>query len=232
MKRSSRNLTVQALTAPFIFLFLISLYGCSTTGNLFESIAPEDMNLNHPPATLVKKGMEEYNRGKYFMALEYFNKILDSHRFTPEAILAELKVADCKFYMDNYAEAYIYYEKFEEMHPTNEAIPYVMYQKAMSHYKRIDSIDRDITGASKAIERFQLLLKAYPDSAFSEDARTKIASAKEFLARHELSVARFYVRTDQEKQAIYRLNYLLSMFPETKVVPQAEELLAGLEQPE
>ncbi len=188
------------------------------------------MNLNLPPATLVKKGMDAYNRGKYFVALEYFNKILDSHRFTTEAVLAELKVADCKYYQEKYTEAYIFYEKFEEMHPTNEAIPYVMYQKAMCYYKRIDTIDRDITGATKAIERFQLLLKAYPDSPYAEDALSKIVTAKEFLAKHEFIVAEFYIRTDQTKQAKYRLNYLLTMFPETKIVPRAKDLLAQLEQ--
>lgn len=215
----------------FVLFFTTSAYltGCSATGNFFESVAPEDMNLNLPPATLAKKGMENYNRGKYFMAVEYFNKILESHRFTDYAVLAELKLADCKFYMKNYAEAYIYYEKFEEMHPTNEAIPYVMYQKAMTYYKRIDTIDRDITGATKAIERFQLLLKAYPESPFAEDSKSKINAAKEFLAEHEFSVAEFYVRTDQEKQAIYRLNYLITMYPETETVSRAKNLLTELE---
>ncbi len=209
---------------------LLFLSGCSAAGNLFESVAPEDMNLNLPPATLVKKGMDAYNRGKYFVALEYFNKILDSHRFTPEAVLAELKVADSKYYQKKYTEAYIFYEKFEEMHPTNEAIPYVMYQKAMCYYKRIDTIDRDTTGATKAIERFQLLLKAYPDSPYAEDAQSKITSAKNFLAKHEFTVAEFYIRTDQDKQAKYRLNYLLTMYPEAKIVPRAKDLLAEIEE--
>ncbi len=209
---------------------LLTLSGCTAVGDIFDAAAPEDMNLNFPPATLVKKGMDAYNRGKYFVAIEYFNKILDSHRFTTEALLAELKVADCKYYMENYAEAYIYYEKFEEMHPTNEAVPYVMYQKAMCYYKRIDTIDRDISGATKAIDRFQLLLKAYPDSPYADDAKSKIAAAKDFLAKHEFSVAKFYIRTDQNKQAKYRLNYLLNMYPEAKIVPRAKDLLAEIEQ--
>ena len=143
-------------------------------------------------------------------------------------MLAELKVADCNYYMERYTEAYLLYEQFEDMHPTNEAIPYVMYQKAMCHYKRIDTIDRDISAAQKAIERFQLLLKAYPASPYAQDAKEKILTAKEFLANHEFSVAQFYLRTDKEKQAIIRLKYLLAMYPQTKIVKQAETLLAQL----
>ena len=214
-----------------VFIALITLLtGCSSVSSFFESTAPEDMNLALPPETLVKKGMEEYNRGKYFMAIEYFDKVLDSHRFTPQAILAELKVADCHYYMEKYAEAHVYYEQFEEMHPTNEAIPYVMYQKAMCYYKRIDTIDRDITGAQESIEKFQLLLKAYPNSVYVKDAQAKIQAARDFLADHEFGVAKFYIRTNQESQAIIRLKYLITVYPDTKIVSRAETLLKDLEQ--
>lgn len=209
--------------------FLIFLPGCSTIGGFFQSSAPEDMNLSLPPETLVKKGMAEYNRGKYFMAIEYFDKVLASHRFSPQAILAELKIADCKYYMGHYIEAYEYYEQFEEMHPTNEAIPYVMYQKGMCHYKRIDTIDRDTTGARRAIERFQLLLKAYPASPYTEDARQKIAAATEFLANHEYGVAKFYLRVNEPDQAMVRLRYLAAVYPDAKIIPKAQQLLRELE---
>ncbi len=213
-----------------VILLLALISGCSSSGKFFESSAPEDMNLALPPETLVMKGMEEYNRGKYFVAIEYFNKVLESHRFTPQAILAELKVADCHYYMDRYAEAYVYYEQFEEMHPTNEAIPYVMYQKAMCYYKRIDTIDRDITGAQESIEKFNLLLKAYPDSVYAKDAQAKVKTAREFLANHEFAVAKFYIRTDKESQAIIRLKYLITVYPDTRIVSKAETLLKDLEQ--
>jgi outer membrane protein assembly factor BamD len=217
-----------ATFAIFVLIFT-SLSGCSTIKGFFSSSVPDDIDFKLPAETLVKNGMDEYNRGKYFMALEYFNKVLENHRFTPQALMAELKVADCSFYMENYIEAHMYYEKFQEMHPTNEAIPYVMYQKAMCYYKQIDTIDRDTTGGLKAIEKFQQLLKVYPDSPYSEDARSKIQSSKEFLANHEYVVAKFYIRTDQDGQAIIRLKYLVNMFPMSKITPKAWELLNELE---
>lgn len=219
----------RVVTRTTLALLFTILSGCSTITGFFEPSVPEDMNFKLPAETLVKKGMDEYNRGKYFMAIEYFNKVLENHRFTPQALMAELKLADCSFYMENYIEAYMYYEKFEEMHPTNEAIPYVMYQKAMCHYKQIDSIDRDTTGALKAIENFQLLLKAYPNSPYTEDATAKIDSSREFLANHEYGVAKFYIRTDQNSQAVIRLKYLVAMYPMAKITPKAWKLLNELE---
>jgi outer membrane protein assembly factor BamD len=216
-------------TFAIFALIFTALSGCSTIKGFFDPSVPDDINFKLPAETLVKKGMDDYNRGKYFMALEYFNKVLENHRFTPQALMAELKVADCSFYMENYIEAQMYYEKFQEMHPTNEAIPYVMYQKAMCYYKRIDIIDRDTTGALKSVEKFQQLLKVYPDSPYSEDARSKIEASKEFLADHEYGVAKFYIRTDQYSQAIIRLKYLIAMYPMSKITPKAWELLNELE---
>jgi len=228
MKPSANAFCRYNLAALLLATLLLS--GCTFFDDLFVASAPEDMNLSLAPQTLIEEGMQEYNKGRYYVAVEYFNKVLDSHRFTPEALLAELKIADCTYYMGKYDEAYTYYERFEEMHPTNEAIPYVMYQKAMCHYKQIDSIDRDISGAQKSIERFQLLLNAYPDSPYAADARAKIIAAKEFLADHEFGVAQFYLRTDEPSQAIIRLKYLIAMYPQTDIVPRAETLLAELQQ--
>ncbi len=231
MKSTANVLCRPRLTLTAIALATtLLLSGCTFLDDLFVASAPEDMNLNLAPQTLIEQGMEEYNKGRYYVAIEYFNTILENHRFTPEALLAELKVADCTYYMGKYDEAYAYYERFEEMHPTNEAIPYVMYQKAMCHYKRIDSIDRDTSGAQKAIERFQLLLNAYPDSPYAADAKAKIIAAKEFLANHEFVVAQFYLRIDEPSQAKIRLKYLIAMYPQTEIAPKAKTLLEDLQQ--
>jgi outer membrane protein assembly factor BamD len=104
-----------------------------------------------------------------------------------------------------------------------------MYQKAMCHYKRIGTVDRDTSNAQKAIERFQLLLKAYPQSPYSLDAQKKITSSLEFLANHEFNVAKFYIRIKQPEQATVRLQYLLAMYPQTRITTQARELLSDLE---
>jgi outer membrane protein assembly factor BamD len=221
---TSRCLRIMTAVA-LLSLLLVTLPGCSSTGNFFETTVPEDMNLNFPAETLIRMGMDDYNRGKYFVAIEYFNKVLDNYRFSPQAPLAQLKVADCNYYLEKYIEAYMHYQKFEEMHPTNEAIPYVMYQKAMCHYKNIDTVDRDVTGAMKAIEHFQLLLKAYPDSPYTEDAKAKILASQEFLASHELIVARFFIRTGKDSQAVGRLKYILAMYPQTSIASQASGLI-------
>lgn len=189
----------------------------------------EKAEVQLPAEQLIIKGMEEYNIGKYFLAIEYFNEILDRYPFSPQAPLAELKAADSSYYMERYEEALVLYNEFEERHPTNEAIAYVMYQRGMCSYNRIDRIDRDITGAIESIQSFEELLRAFPDSPYTGEARARIKAANEFLVNHEFNVVEFYLRTKKYSQAETRLNYILAMYPDSTVAPQAQEILDLIE---
>ena len=232
-----KKYSVADLVSPLLaLLLLLTLSSCAEMKNAFNftSIDEEGNEINStdpnlPAKTLLLQGMDDYNVGKYFSALEYFEEILDRYPFSAEATLAELKAADCNYYMERYTEAFALYKQFEERHPTNEAIPYVMFQKGMTQYKRMDRVDRDTTGAIESIKLFDQLLRAYPDSPYSAEAQARILDANEFLADHEFAVAQFFIRTKKYSQAQKRLKYLLTMYPNSKVSPQATELLAQLE---
>ena len=210
-----------------IFSLLIFASGCATMKETFRIEEKAEVSL--PAEQLIIKGMEEFNIGKYFLAIEYFNEILDRYPFSPQAPLAELKAADSNYYMERYEEALVLYREFEERHPTNEAIAYVMYQKGMCSYNRIDRIDRDTTGAIESIQAFEELLRAFPQSPYTNEARARIQAATEFLVNHEFSVVEFYLRTKKFSQAETRLNYILAMYPDSNVAPQAREILDLIE---
>ncbi|MCK9175152.1 MAG: outer membrane protein assembly factor BamD [Desulforhopalus sp.] len=214
-----------------------SLFGSDTKytkidedGKVVEGSNPfEEM----PVKALLQKGMDDYNVGKYFTAVSAFEEIHNRYPFTHEAVLADLKAADCYYFMDKYAQALSLYEAFESNHPTNESIPYIMYQKGMCSYRQIDRVDRDPTGAEKAVTSFRQLIKAFPNSTYTPAAREKMAIAREFLARHEFFVVNFYLRTEKYKQAEARLRYLIATYPEIKIVTdEAKPLLARLEKGE
>lgn len=223
-----------SLTWTFkIFFFLVFLVplafapGCTKVKETFR--IEEKAEVHIPAEQLIIKGMEEFNVGKYFLAVEYFNEILDRYPFSPQAPLAELKAADCNYYMERYQEALVLYNEFEERHPTNEAISYVMYQKGMCSYSRIDRVDRDISGAVESIQAFQELLRAFPQSPYANEAQARIKAATEFLVSHEFNVVEFYLRTEKYRQAETRLHYILAMYPDSRVAPQAQEILELIE---
>ena len=108
-------------------------------------------------------------------------------------------------------------------------MPYVMYQKAMCNFKQIDRVDRDTSGAEQAIQLFGQLIRAYPESPYTNEAKARIKAAREFLANHEYFVVEFYLRTDKLKEAETRLKHILAMYPDSTIRPKAEELLARIQ---
>ena len=196
--------------------------------SFFGSGQEDDLPEFEPASSLAAKGMEEYAVGNYTSAFDAFQEIIDRYPFSPEAMLAELKAADCRYYSGAYQEAKELYKQFEEKHPTNEAIPYTMFQVGMCDMARTDSIDRDPSGAHEAIKSFSQLLRVYPDSPYTTEAKARIRSAREFIVNHEYYVAVFYVRSKKYKAAQHRLKHLISTYPEASIIPKAQKLLDKL----
>ncbi len=186
-------------------------------------------NVQPPADSLAIQAMDAYDTGDYYEASKKFEELLNNYPFSPQAMLAELKGADCHYFMGNYKEALVLYQGFDERYPTNEAAPYVAYQIAMCSYKQIDTIDRDTSNATKAIRDFTKLIKAHPQSPYVPEAKARISAATEFLVNHEYLVVEFYLRTDRLVDAKTRLKYLINTYPDAAITPRAKELLAKLE---
>jgi outer membrane protein assembly factor BamD len=218
MRKTKIALPARILAALIILLFLASC-------GLFGQRDKEEM----PAEDLAKKGLEQYNHGKYFLAVETFNVIKERFPFSRFSLLAELKSADSKFYMGDYAEALELYKEFEKNHPTNEAAPYVIFQIGRSYYRTIDTVDRDTTGAREAIKAFARLLRTFPQSPYAAEARALSQKAGNFLAEHELYVANFYFRTKEFAQARGRAEYLLAVYPDSPAAAEAAGLIKQIE---
>ncbi|OGR00596.1 MAG: hypothetical protein A2505_01520 [Deltaproteobacteria bacterium RIFOXYD12_FULL_55_16] len=204
------------------------LSGCATMDTMLDWVGFGSGSGSATPEALAMEGMEKFNRGKYSAALKSFVEIKDRFPFSEVALLAELKAADANYHLDKFSEARLLYEEFEANHPTNEAVPYVLFQIALCYYRQIGTTDRDPGNAQNAVQAFARLNRAYPRSPYFIEASSRSLAALDFLAQHEFSVATFYLRTDEDKQAQGRLEYLLARYPASSVRLQAAELLAQL----
>jgi outer membrane protein assembly factor BamD len=222
-----------SLSVIVIVLALVLLAGCG--GNhgsegekkgWFASApsSPDDKS----ETELVQGATDYYDRGRYLLAEELFQKIKDRYPFSPYATLAELRLADCTFYAERYEEAVPLYEEFEKLHPTNEAVPYVIYQVGSCYHHMMASADRDQTYTRKVIETCERLIKRYPESPYSFQAGRLIREAKDRLAEHEIVVAKWYMRKDAFPQAKNRLEVVLELYPDTPSKAKAERMLGRL----
>lgn len=232
----AHRITVKVV--PMALCMGILIVGCSKVPKVLEPAEKEKGFWSHIFGTkpvdegdetvLLNTGLDYFNKGRYSLAAETFQKLKDRYPFSPYATLAELRMADSKFYNGDYEEAIPLYEEFEKLHPNNEAIPYVIFQIGMCHYKLMTTPNRDQTNTHKLIQTYDRLLKKFPNSPYSQEAQVLRAEARNELALHEISVAQWYLKTHQGKQARLRLKRVITEYPETVAATQAQELLNKL----
>jgi outer membrane protein assembly factor BamD len=182
-----------------------------------------------PAYDLIQDGIEAYDDGSYSDAIKNFEQLKDWYPFSKYAILAELKIADAHYQLAQYAEAILAYEEFEQLHPRNEAIPYVIYQTGRCYYDQIDAIDRDQTPAQKALEVFRRLVRQYPNDPYAAQSRTHIAKCLQNLAGHELYVGRFYFRSKHYPAALKRFMAVVTDYPDVGMHEEALKYIAQCE---
>jgi outer membrane protein assembly factor BamD len=198
--RAEQKLAIIAFA--LVFLWLVGgLAGCACLTGSKEVESAE---------VLAEKGMESFEDEDYSDALKAFNTLKERYPYSRYAILAELKVADAHFHRKEYPEAISAYEDFIQLHPKNEAIPYVKYQIGNSYYEQMLSKDRDQTPTRLAILSFERLLKEHADSAYASEATKKINDCRKLLAEHELYVGRFYYKAKHYKAALGRFEGVLT----------------------
>ncbi|MBC8317575.1 MAG: outer membrane protein assembly factor BamD [Desulfobulbaceae bacterium] len=220
--------TKLALISAILFSLSV-LSGCAVVDDIKNMFTDDSTQTVSTPDTIAMDALDKFNHGQYTSALEIFTEIRERYPFSRYSLMAELKSADCHYHLKHYSEAITLYEDFERNHPTNEAIPYVLFQIGMCHYNKIDTIDRDPGSAINAEAAFARLLRVHPDSPYTTEARARIRAARDFLANHEMYVATFYIKTRKYKQSAARLEYLLDTYPDSTIVPEANTLLGLLQ---
>jgi outer membrane protein assembly factor BamD len=195
----------------------------------FAGCAPRDADVEKPAHELAANGTEAFEEQDYKDAITYFGKLRDWYPFSKYAKLAELKIADAHYHLGEYEEAIMAYEEFEELHPRNEAIPYVIYQIGLCHYEQLDTIDRDQTSAQKAIATFNRLFQNYPDDPYTNKAQELYRLCLKSLAEHDLYVGLFYYKTKHYEAALERFRAVVRNYPDVGAHQTALRYIAACE---
>ncbi len=196
--------------ACFLICFLFS--GCASIRETWVALTGEEEE--YSAEELAWTAMDYYESGNYRLAIEKFEKLKDWFPFSRYAILAELKIGDAHYKLEQYEEAIFAYEEFEKLHPRNEAIPYVIYQIGRCYYDRIDTIDRDQMPAQEAVETFQRLIKQFPNDQYARLAKDHLNKCYKSLAGHEYIVGVFYFKSKHYEAAYSRFMSVISNYPD------------------
>jgi len=194
-----------------LLTLVVLLGGCGLGKRIFGK-----SKADNPPDVMTKEGIEQLKNKNYIDAVETFTKVKDRYPYSEQAVLAQLKLADSLYYNKKLDEAQTAYKEFEKLHPSNKAIPYVIYQQGLCFYRQRPTIDRDQTPTEKALEEFRRLQKRFPQSEYAAKAEKYKQRCLNDLAEHEFYVGVFYFRTKHYPSALDRFQALSQEYPDFK----------------
>jgi len=201
---------------PLLLILLFSS-GCGTYvgqyyfGDLFgKGSSTTDKNAEQ----LAFEGTQNMREKDYNDALTAFKQLKEHYPYSKYAILAELKIGDAQFHEKQYSEAALAYEEFVRLHPRNEVVPYVLYQIGMCHFLSFSTIDRDQEETRLAMDSFQRLIQAYPQSEYAQKGSKQLFECQKRIVAHEYYVGEFYVHREKYRSAKERLDKISKAYPE------------------
>ncbi len=124
-----------------------------------------------------------------------------------------MKRAESFHEKEGYPEAVVEYQHFLDLHRNHVLAPYAQYRLALSHFKMIKTIDRDVHPIQQAKAEFQELMEVFPSSRYEVEARVKIRDCNSLLAQHHLFVGKFYFRKEAYLAAANRFKLVIESFP-------------------
>ncbi|QIL01804.1 outer membrane protein assembly factor BamD [Sphingomonas sinipercae] len=171
--------------------------------------------------TLYSLAKKRLDQKRYPEAAKLFDEVERQHPYSAWARRAQLMSAFSHYMAENYTDSIRSGQRFLSIHPGNKDAPYANYLIAMSYYQQIQDVTRDEATTQQALSAFGELIRRYPDSRYSADARLKMDLLNDHLAGKEMEVGRFYERSGKWLAASLRFRTVVDKYQTSSHAPEA-----------
>jgi outer membrane protein assembly factor BamD len=165
---------------------------------------------------IFQRAEQNYANHKWQRSRTYYTHLYETYPNDPLGRRSLLRIADTYYEQGdpvNLVEAQYKYRDFINRYPTSDQADYAMLRIAMCSFRQMEKPDRDQAKTKEAVEKFDDMLRSYPNSPLHAEALTKRQEAVDRLAKHEHLVARFYMKRGSFPAAVQRLNFLIDTYP-------------------
>ncbi len=169
--------------------------------------------------------------GDYETAIKYYEQLEARYPFGRYAMQAQLDVAYAYYRFEEPESALAAADRFIKLHPTNPYVDYAYYIKGIVNFNRsigffdrfipIDSSQRDPGAAAESFKDFSTLIRKFPDSKYSEDARKRVIHLHNNMAKYQVHVARFYMKRGAYLAAANRCKEVIEKYQRSTAVRDA-----------
>ncbi len=178
------------------------------------------------------EGVEAYLDADWEATVRIFTAVRRDFSYTRYARLAELRLADAAFRQEKYAEAAAMYKTYARDYPSDPELAYARYRMVRSQFLQAgDSVfqppleERDLASVRAAYVSLRSFLSDFPGYSQRIELDYMLEVVTGVLVRHELYVARFYLKEGEYSPAIDRVRYALSRYGTSGLEPEAIVLM-------
>lgn len=149
---------------------------------------------------------------------------------------SQLELIYAQYMSNDYSSSIASAERFIRLHPQHPNVDYAVYVKGLSEFNQsgrlfdglfdLDNSTRDIGTARQSFATLGQLIKQYPNSPYAPDARQRLISLRNQLARSEINVANYYFSRGALVAAANRGQYVVENFQQSPAVADGLAVMA------
>ena len=176
-------------------LLLLFLFLSCTSNDKSDFILNQNLyeNNNLKDFELFDNANKYINSGEYDLALIELDKLEVLFPSSPYSNKGMLLNAYIHFLKKEYEKTRAIAENYKKYFPGSKDIVYASYLEAMTYYVLIKKPDYSQKDTYTALDKFNFILNAYPNSKYEIDIITKIQIIDNNIAFKKLSTAKFYL---------------------------------------
>ena len=211
----------------FLIIFFISFFLSSCTKKEKVSLVIEE-DAEQQMIRAFKEGYDEFRNGDALFAAKKFNEaelLFPQSSWAPKAALMAAYVY---YAQDYYFDAEAELQRFIKTYPKNPDISYAHFLLAVCYYEKIVDEKKDLGPLMRAQEKFNFIIKNFPNTDYAVDAEYKLDLIQDYLASKEMYIASHYMKKKKWIASINRYKTVVEEYEKTIYVEEALHRLVEL----
>jgi len=201
-----------------LFLSVFLIFACSKKEKAEIISEPSE---EEKIIILYQEAVNSLKIGDAFYAGTKFKEVESLLPQSKWAAKASLMAAYADYSRSSYGDAVFGLERHVTNYPADKNIPYAHYLIAICYYEQILDEKKDLEPLLKAKNKFEFIVANYPDTDYATDAHFKLDLIVDQLAAKEMSIARFYMKTEKWIPALNRLKIVVENYDKTVFIEEA-----------
>ena len=201
-----------------LLLSVFLLLACSKKDNTEIVSEPTEKEM---VVAIYADAVDALKRGDAFYAAKKFKEAESLLPQSEWAAKASLMASYAEYSRNAFSNSIFGLERHIANYPADKNIPYAHYLIAICYYEQILDEKKDLQPLVQAKEKFEFIMLTYPETDYATDARFKLDLIIDQLAAKEMSIARYYMKTEKWIPALNRLKIVVEKYDKTVFIEEA-----------